>query len=81
MMDPKKSTDALAASGGDRGDMATDKRSGATSHNLASEKPAAPTYDWLGPSLRRMYDEVLNEPIPESFVDLLQQLYDRQKKR
>jgi hypothetical protein len=28
-----------------------------------------------------MYDEVLNEPIPDSFVDLLQQLYDRQKNR
>jgi hypothetical protein len=77
-MDPKKSTDALAAS---REGMEAGKPIGATSPRLASDKPAAPTYDWLGPSLRRLYDEVLNEPIPESFVDLLQQLYDRQKKR
>ena len=47
-------------------------------HKKAIEPP---NYDWLGPSLRRMYDDVLNEPIPESFVDLLKQLYDRQKRR
>jgi hypothetical protein len=28
-----------------------------------------------------MYDDVLNEPIPESFVDLLKQLHDQQKRR
>jgi len=38
-------------------------------------------YDWMGPSLRRMYDDVLNEPVPDSFVDLLKQLHDRQKKQ
>ncbi len=77
-MDSKKSTDALAAS---RGAVEVSKQAGAAPPDMASDKPAAPSYDWLGPSLRRMYDEVLNEPIPDSFVDLLQQLYDRQKKR
>jgi hypothetical protein len=61
--------------------MEVGKPAGTTPPGMAAEKPAPPTYDWLGPSLRRMYDEVLNEPVPESFVDLLQQLHDRQKKR
>jgi hypothetical protein len=78
MMDPKKSTDAPAAP---RGIAEAGKRAGTTPPDMESEKPVPPSYDWLGPSLRRMYDEVLNEPIPDSFVDLLQQLYDRQKKR
>jgi hypothetical protein len=73
-MDPKKSTDPFAASG----DVADTGRLGGAPPDKAA---TGPSYDWLGPSLRRMYDEVLNEPIPDSFVDLLQQLYDRQKKR
>lgn len=77
-MDPKKSTGELGAS---REAAEAGKRVAAAPPDMASEKSTPPTYDWLGPSLRRMYDEVLNEPIPESFVDLLQQLYDRQKKR
>lgn len=40
-----------------------------------------PDYDWLAPNLRRMYDEVLNEPIPDSFVELLMQLHEREKRR
>jgi hypothetical protein len=71
MMDPKKSTDAPAAP---RGIAEAGKRAGTTPPDMESEKPVQPSYDWL-------YDEVLNEPIPDSFVDLLQQLYDRQKKR
>jgi hypothetical protein len=77
MMDSKKSTDELAAVRA----VEAGKRASVASSGAAEGKPAAPTYDWLGPSLRRMYDEVLNEPIPDSFVDLLQQLYDRQKNR
>lgn len=75
-MDSKKPTDELAAAYEEAG-----KRANLASPGAAAGKPAAQSYDWLGPSLRRMYDEVLNEPIPDSFVDLLQQLYDRQKKR
>lgn len=77
-MDPKKSTDEPGAF---RQVEEAGKRIATAPSDLASEKSMPPTYDWLGPSLRRMYDEVLNEPIPETFVDLLQQLYDRQKKR
>jgi ABC-type uncharacterized transport system YnjBCD substrate-binding protein len=48
----------------------------------STEKPAEGTkYDWMGPSLRRMYDDVLNEPIPDSFVELLKQLHEQQKKK
>lgn len=45
------------------------------------EQGEAANYDWMGPSLRRMYDDVLNEPVPESFMELLKQLHDRQNKR
>lgn len=41
----------------------------------------ASNYDWMGPSLRRMYDDVLNEPVPDSFIELLKQLHERQNKR
>lgn len=40
-----------------------------------------PNYDWLAPSLRRIYDDVLNEPIPESFIELLKQLHNREKRK
>lgn len=33
--------------------------------------------DWLRASLRRMYSDVMTEPIPEDLVNLLQQLQSR----
>ena len=76
-MDPKKPTDTLVADGEpDAGDEVR-----RTAPLASPEKRAEANYDWMAPSLRRMYDDVLNEPIPESFVDLLKQLHDQQKRR
>lgn len=30
--------------------------------------------EWIGQQLRKVYDETLNEPIPERFLDLLKQI-------
>jgi hypothetical protein len=78
MMDPKKPTNTLVADGEpNSGDQV-----GRPAPLVPPEKRAESTsYDWMAPSLRRMYDDVLNEPIPESFVELLKQLHDQQKRR
>ena len=76
-MDPKKVTDALIAST----DATASEKGCNPAPVVAPKKVEPPSYDWLGPSLRRIYDDVLSEPIPEGFVDLLKQLYDRQKPR
>jgi hypothetical protein len=39
------------------------------------------TEHWLGRSLRRMYDDALQEPIPESLRDLLEELERRDRKK
>lgn len=76
LVDPKKATDALMTPPGTAGEEG--KAASMATPGKAVEQPS---YDWLGPSLRRMYDDVLNEPIPDSFVELLKQLYDRQKRK
>lgn len=43
----------------------------------ASARPA--NYKWVGSQVRRMYDSVLNEPVPKTFTDLLRQAYDSKK--
>lgn len=78
-MNTKKPTDNLMASDGDQ-TMA--EQGGRAAPILTPGKQGeAANYDWMGPSLRRMYDDVLNEPVPESFIALLKQLHDRQPKR
>lgn len=32
------------------------------------------TEDWIGRQLRELYDETLNEPIPDRLLDLLKQI-------
>ncbi len=43
----------------------------------ASARPA--NYKWVGSQVRRMYDSVLDEPVPKNFTDLLNQAYDGKK--
>jgi hypothetical protein len=35
--------------------------------------------EWLGNRLRRMYVDVMNEPVPEEFKDLLKQLEEKER--
>ena len=78
-MNPKKPMDTLVASEGEPNPgQQADRTAPMMSHEKHSETAK---YDWMGPSLRRMYNDVLNEPIPDSFVELLKQLHDQQKRR
>lgn len=48
-----------------------------------ADTPAAATSeqvpDWLGNRLRRMFTDVMDEPVPEEFKKLLQQLEDKER--
>lgn len=44
------------------------------------EQAARISNEWIAPALHRLYDNVLDEPIPDGFVDLLKQLHNLQKK-
>ena len=47
-----------------------------------AEIPAATSEqvpDWLGNRLRRMFTEVMDEPVPEEFKALLKQLEDKER--
>ena len=77
-MNIRKPTDNLM---GSDGDQTAAEQGGRTAPILSPGKQGeTANYDWMGPSLRRMYDDVLNEPVPESFIELLKQLHDRQNK-
>ena len=78
VMDPKHVTDASAASIETTDSDKGGKFEPVIAHDRTIEPPS---YDWLGPSLRRLYHDVLKEPVPESFVELLKQLHDQQKRR
>ena len=46
------------------------------------ETPAAnaePVPDWLSNRLRRMFTEVMDEPVPDEFKVLLKQLEDKER--
>jgi hypothetical protein len=77
-MNIKKPMEDVMVSNGDQ--TVADKERAAPILSPGKHGEAA-NYDWMGPSLRRMYDDVLNEPVPDSFVELLKQLHDRQNKR
>jgi len=78
-MNSRKPTDTLMASDGDQ--AAADQGRRVAPILPAGKQSEGASYNWMGPSLRRMYDDVLNEPVPDSFVELLKQLHDQQKKR
>lgn len=37
--------------------------------------------DWIGRQLRRVYRDVMEEPIPDKFADLLKQIAERTTRR
>jgi hypothetical protein len=39
-----------------------------------AERGAVEKEDWIGSNLRKVYDEVLNEPIPDRFLSLLKEI-------
>lgn len=45
----------------------------------ASATPSEQVPDWLGNRLRRMFTDVMEEPVPDDFKALLQQLEDKER--
>ncbi len=41
--------------------------------------PAEQVPDWLGGRLRRMFTDVMDEPVPDEFKALLKQLEDKER--
>lgn len=41
--------------------------------------PSEQIPDWLGGRLRRMFSEVMDEPVPDEFKALLKQLEDKER--
>lgn len=46
---------------------------------LAPGEPTEKVPDWLGGRLRRMFSEVMDEPVPDEFKALLKQLEDKER--
>ena len=50
--------------------------------SVAATAPATPAEqvpDWLGNRLRRMFTDVMDEPVPDEFKALLKQLEDKER--
>ena len=43
------------------------------------DAPGEQVPDWLGNRLRRMFTEVMDEPVPDEFKALLKQLEDKER--
>jgi hypothetical protein len=43
-------------------------------NGMRRTRPSEPYVTWLGQSLRQSYEETLNEPVPDSFRELLNRL-------
>lgn len=49
--------------------------------SLSGDSQPEPVPEWLGNRLRRMFTDVMDEPVPDEFKALLQQLEDKEKER
>jgi hypothetical protein len=49
--------------------------------SLSGEPQPEPVPEWLGNRLRRMFTDVMDEPVPDEFKALLKQLEDKEKER
>lgn len=47
--------------------------------SLPASDPNEKVPDWLGGRLRRMFSEVMDEPVPDEFKALLKQLEDKER--
>jgi hypothetical protein len=52
----------------------TDEEDAASGKRKTRGRASEPYLTWLGQSLRQSYEETLNEPVPDSFSDLLDRL-------
>lgn len=68
--EPNSDRGSLNLAGTDQGD----DRGGPPSPPEATRRPTPGEERWLGTYLRRAYDDVVDEPLPDSFNSLLKQL-------
>lgn len=45
----------------------------------SAASPAEQVPDWLGSRLKRMFTDVMDEPVPDEFKQLLKQLEDKER--
>ncbi|WP_293862504.1 NepR family anti-sigma factor [Steroidobacter sp.] len=45
----------------------------------AAASPTEQVPDWLGSRLKRMFTDVMDEPVPDEFKQLLKQLEDKER--
>jgi hypothetical protein len=45
----------------------------------SADAPKEPVPDWLSNRLRRMFTEVMDEPVPDEFKALLKKLEDKER--
>jgi hypothetical protein len=45
----------------------------------SGDPPAEQVPEWLGNRLRRMFSDVMEEPVPDEFKALLKQLEDKER--
>lgn len=48
--------------------------------SLSPETPDSLNYDWLGRSLKQLFDDIAKEPIPQRIVDKLKELEGKEGK-
>ena len=48
-------------------------------NSAPGEAPSEQVPEWLGNRLRRMFNDVMQEPVPDEFKALLKQLEDKER--
>jgi len=66
----------------DRDMMSNEERekspAGGTAPGRAKKAPAGKE-DWIGANLRKVYDEALNEPVPDRFLSILKEIEKKER--
>lgn len=58
-----------------------DKHEPAAPRGSTSAKQAGPgKQDWIGANLRKVYDEALNEPVPDRLLALLEKIDQKERR-
>ena len=53
--------------------------SGSGKGPIGHERNQEPVPEWLGSRLRQMFTDVMHEPVPDEFANLLKQLEDKER--
>lgn len=60
--------------------MSNNEHEAASARRRVSQPRKGPDkQDWIGANLRKVYDEALNEPVPDRFLALLKQIDQKER--